>query len=74
LLRPDLVFYIDISAEAISKRPGFGDERFERVDFQAKVDLYFSRFKESGCTDSDFEQKRNHWVNIKADGLSIEQI
>lgn len=37
LIRPDLVLYIDVSAEEIAKRAGFGDERFEKVEFQAKV-------------------------------------
>jgi hypothetical protein len=67
-----LVFFIDISPEAISQRSGFGDERFERVEFQAKVDVTFSKFKVAGCSDSEYLEKRNHWVNIKADGQSIE--
>ena len=33
LLRPDLVFFMDVNAEQISKRAGFGDERFERTEF-----------------------------------------
>lgn len=33
LLRPDIVFYIDVSAETIASRSGFGDERFERQEF-----------------------------------------
>jgi hypothetical protein len=59
-----LVFFIDISPEAISKRSGFGEERFERVEFQAKVDVTFSKFKAAGCSDSDYLQKRDYWVNI----------
>ena len=54
LLRPDLVFFIDISPEAISKRSGFGDERFERVEFQAKVDQTFGKFKALGCSDTEY--------------------
>ena len=33
LIKPDLVLYFDISAEKIAERSGFGDERFEKVDF-----------------------------------------
>ena len=33
LLRPDLVFFIDISSEAISGRSGFGEEIFEKIEF-----------------------------------------
>ena len=72
LLRPDLVFFIDISPEAISKRSGFGDERFERVEFQAKVNITFSKFKAAGCSDSNYLEKRDHWVNIQAEEQSIE--
>lgn len=30
LLKPDLVLYLNMSALAIAKRGGFGEERFER--------------------------------------------
>ena len=37
LLKPDLVFYIDVSPEEIAKRSGFGEERYEKLEFQTKV-------------------------------------
>ena len=33
----DLVVYLDLSIEEISKRAQFGDERYETVDMQKKV-------------------------------------
>ena len=33
LLKPDLVFFIDVSPDTIAKRSGFGDERFEKAEF-----------------------------------------
>ena len=33
LVKPDLVIYVDISAEEITKRSGFGDERYEKFEF-----------------------------------------
>jgi dTMP kinase len=33
LLKPDLVFYIDMSAADLAKRSGYGDERFEKIEF-----------------------------------------
>lgn len=33
LLKPDLVFYIDVGPDEIAKRSGFGDERYEKVEF-----------------------------------------
>ncbi|XP_021864094.1 thymidylate kinase [Spinacia oleracea] len=37
LLAPDMVLYLDISPEKAAERGGYGDERYERVDFQGKV-------------------------------------
>jgi NMD protein affecting ribosome stability and mRNA decay len=44
------------------------------VEFQTKVDDTYSKFKVAGCSDSEYLEKRNNWVNIKAEGQSIEQI
>ena len=33
LPRPDIVFMMDISIQEIMKRPGFGDERYEKAEF-----------------------------------------
>ncbi|XP_021768959.1 thymidylate kinase-like [Chenopodium quinoa] len=37
LLAPDTVLYLDISPEKAAERGGYGDERYERLDFQEKV-------------------------------------
>ncbi|CAO2812792.1 unnamed protein product [Amaranthus hypochondriacus] len=37
LLAPDIVLYLDISPERAAERGGYGDERYERLDFQKKV-------------------------------------
>ena len=34
LLKPDLVFYLNACADEMSKREGYGEERFEKGDFQ----------------------------------------
>ena len=75
LVKPDLVFYIDMSANDIAKRAGFGDERFEKIEFQSKVEQQFASFKQAGCSDSEFPTSdARHWVNIAATGLSIEEV
>ena len=33
LLKPDLIFFMDVSAGAIAQRSGFGNERFEKLEF-----------------------------------------
>lgn len=45
LLQPDLVFYIDMSAVDLAKRSGYGDERFEKIEFQSKVEQAYQKFK-----------------------------
>ena len=37
LLRPDLVILLTLTPEAMSKRGGFGDERYEVPELQKKV-------------------------------------
>ena len=38
LIKPDMVIYVDLSAQEITKRSGFGDERYEKFEFQSKVE------------------------------------
>lgn len=37
LPKPDLVVFIDVPAEGSATRGGFGEERYEKLDFQTKV-------------------------------------
>jgi len=37
LPQPDLVCFLDVSAQEAMKRGGFGEERYERAEFQARV-------------------------------------
>ncbi|PNX96874.1 thymidylate kinase, partial [Trifolium pratense] len=37
LLAPDLVAYLDISPDKAAERGGYGDERYEKLEFQKKV-------------------------------------
>ena len=37
LIKPDLVIYFQASAEQLAMRDGFGDEVFENLEFQKKV-------------------------------------
>lgn len=45
LPKPDLVMFLKISAEEMAKRSGFGDERYENIEFQNKVDQNYEKFK-----------------------------
>ena len=37
LLKPDLLFFLDISSEDAAKRGGYGEERYEREEMQSRV-------------------------------------
>lgn len=46
ILQPDLVFLLNVPASKVSKRDGFGVERYETVDIQTKVAELYHRIKE----------------------------
>jgi dTMP kinase len=45
-LKPDMVVYLTLSAEAMAKRGGFGVERYETNDFQRNVKKMYERMIE----------------------------
>lgn len=45
LPKPDLVMFLKLSTEEMAKRSGFGEERYENVEFQNKVDANYDKFK-----------------------------
>lgn len=46
LPKPDLVLYLDLSSEAMAKRSGFGEERYESEDFQNEVKKVYGLLRE----------------------------
>uniref|UniRef100_A0A182Q2G2 Thymidylate kinase n=1 Tax=Anopheles farauti TaxID=69004 RepID=A0A182Q2G2_9DIPT len=56
LLKPDLVILLTLSPEAMAKRGGFGDERYEVPAFQKKVIEKYSILKDD-----------RYWKEIDAD-------
>lgn len=64
LPKPDLVCFLDVSPEEAAKRGNYGDERYEKQDFQAKVrDNY-----------KTFQQEDSSWVTIDTDSKSLDEI
>lgn len=45
LPRPDLVFLLTLSPEAIENRPGYGNERYEQPELQKRVAEMFMKLK-----------------------------
>ena len=64
LPHPDLVLFINTTIEQIALRSGFGDERYEKVEFQGKVfDSYLK-----------LESSEPNWVNIEGNEKTVEEI
>ncbi|KAF9031250.1 thymidylate kinase-like protein [Hymenopellis radicata] len=64
LPRPDLVVFLDISAEAARARGGYGAERYEKEELQEKVRGVFGVLCEEGKED---------WVTIDA-GRDVDEV
>ncbi|KFB46921.1 AGAP005260-PA-like protein [Anopheles sinensis] len=56
LLKPDLVVLLTLSPEAIAKRGGFGDERYEVAEFQKRVMEKYAMLKDD-----------QYWLEVDAD-------
>lgn len=63
LPRPDLVIFLDLLPDEAMKRGGYGDEAYEKRDFQEVVRALFKCLKESGMEESE------DMVVINASGL-----
>ncbi|UYV77862.1 DTYMK [Cordylochernes scorpioides] len=46
LPKPDLVLFLDLSIQELEKRGGFGNERYEKPEFQSRVREAYSQIKE----------------------------
>jgi dTMP kinase len=67
LPRPDQVIFLDLSPEEAEKRGGFGDEKYEKREFQAKVRRLFYKLK-------DIDEEESYDMVIIDAGGSEEEI
>ena len=47
LIKPDQVIYMTVSGDSAAKRGQFGEERYEKLDFQKKVKNVFHQLEDS---------------------------
>lgn len=47
LPEPDIILFIDLPSEVAQSRTGYGEERYEKVEFQAKVRKNFNSLMQS---------------------------
>ena len=62
LPKPDLVCFLDVSPEEASKRGNYGNEKYEKVEFQAKVRDNYKKLEE------------DNWEVIITDGKTLDQV
>lgn len=57
LPRPDIVFYLKADAEALLARGNYGEERYEKKEFQIKVAQLYEKI---------YEMEKDYWYPIDA--------
>jgi len=63
LIKPDKVIYMNVSSENAAGRAQFGDERYEKQDFQNKVKDVFSKLEDPDywqIVNGDFSKEEVH--------------
>ncbi|XP_022232215.2 thymidylate kinase [Drosophila obscura] len=63
LIKPDAVFYLKTASENLSNRGKYGEERYEKLEFQHKVAEVFNRI----C-----ERESSYWHEIDANQPAAE--
>lgn len=63
LPKPDVTIFLKFKKSENSNRDGFGDERYEVVEFQEKVKLIFENF-----------ESNNEWNTLYVDGLDKDSV
>ncbi|KAJ6256654.1 hypothetical protein Dda_8519 [Drechslerella dactyloides] len=66
LPRPDIVIFLDISQDAAAARGGYGQERYEKAEMQARVRALFEEMR------ADERDKEDWWV-VDAGG-DVEEV
>ncbi|KAG8195306.1 hypothetical protein JTE90_028453 [Oedothorax gibbosus] len=74
LPKPDLVLFLDLAPEAMVKRSGFGEERYERGDFQNEVKKVYGLLREDNWkvinTDREIEEVQEEIQKLVKDTIS----
>jgi dTMP kinase len=74
LLRPDLVVYLTLSEEAMSKRGGFGNERYETSEIQKNVAKAFENLMDKSYWKVIDADKTEDQLSSELEKLVVEQI
>ncbi|XP_014785316.2 uncharacterized protein LOC106880029 [Octopus bimaculoides] len=56
IIKPDCIFFLDLSPLKANRRAGFGEERYEVIEFQEKVRDQFLKIKDNSWKSFDYDQ------------------
>lgn len=62
LPKPDLVCFLDVSSDEAQKRGGFGDERYEKREFQSRVRGNYDKLMDET------------WQKVDTDGKTLDEV
>lgn len=65
LPKPDMVVYLELPKEAQYKRPGFGDELFETIEFQESVRAQYEKL---------IRRSKEEWLRLDVEDKSPDQL
>ena len=72
LLRPDVTIFLDVSVETARLRGGFGEERYEKEDFQRRVrDIFMDELMEKDTWKVERETE-SLWLKLAGRGWREE--
>lgn len=74
LLKPDLVVYLTLSQEAMARRGGFGDERYETSEMQKNVIKIFDRLMEKPLWNVIDADKTEEELSAELEKLVVDKI
>lgn len=69
LPKPDLIIYLELSSKDSNKRKGFGEEKYENIEFQDKVVQQYNKLKSSDwlIIEGNLKEeiiKSHIWINV----------
>ena len=65
LPNPDVVFYLDISTKDAQTRGSYGEERYEKVEFQERVARIYEQLKSNDWKVNIFQVNINNTLTLK---------
>lgn len=71
ILKPDIVFFMDLNPELLQKREDFGLERYETLDIQTKAYKVFLQLKEPNWVTIDATKSINEISLLVRKNLNI---